>query len=227
MKKQTCKSDQISIILATNNLALKKDILKSIAIDNRLRILATVTTGRKLIKLSRQLNPDVIISQVGLQTNNDGLMAAKSIYLDMPEIGIIILSSENNKTMLRGIVQYGAKGHLHNLSAKRQIVSAINKVYKQQIYFCDYTSDILKKFLTGRRITNENINELDILSIKQIRVVKLICEGYNNQEIAQRLGMAKRTVESIRDEIHKKTGTKNTARIVVYAIQKGIFDYNE
>lgn len=117
----------------------------------------------------------------------------------------------------------GAVGYLLKSVSADELVFAIKHVVLNNLYICsELTSKFLKRLLTIPH-PSEKQSLLDIeFSAKEIEVLGLITEGYTNQEIADKLFTSKRTVESQRQALIDKTGSRNTASLVRYAISNGV-----
>ncbi|MBQ5691183.1 MAG: response regulator transcription factor, partial [Alistipes sp.] len=134
-----------------------------------------------------------------------------------PNLKVICLSMYGDEKYYSMMVEAGAKGFLLKDSSIDEVFEAIDRVMAGEEYFCKEIMRVLSDAM--RR--NE---EADKLSEREIDVLLEICRGLSTQEIADKLFLSKRTVDSHRANILEKTGSKNTASLVVYAIKHNLVE---
>lgn len=190
-----------------------------------INLLGETSNGYELIKLTRKVKPDVIITDIKMPIM-DGIEATKQLTGEFPAIGIIALSMFDEENLIVDMLEAGAKGYLLKNAHKEEIVSAVKSVYQGQSYYCRDTTNKL-----AQMIANSNYNPYKKIvtpefTEKEIMVMKLICQECSNKEIAENLGLSKRTVEGYRERILEKINAKNSVGIVVYAIRHKIYNTN-
>ena len=149
----------------------------------------------------------------------DGAQATERALARRPELRIITLSMFGEESYYTRMVQAGARGFLLKDSDIGDVVEAIDTVMAGGSYF----SPQLLSSLAGRLRTREDAPDEE-LSAREREILVAVCRGLSNQEIADELFISKRTVDKHRANILEKTGCKNTASLVVYAIRKGIVE---
>ena len=105
---------------------------------------------------------------------------------------------------------------------KKQLISAVESVFEYGIYFTKVDKEMLVKYM-GSNSKRSIFNNNEELSKREIEVLKLICDEYTSQEIADKLFISKRTVEGHRQKVIDKIGAKNTVGLVVYAITNKLY----
>jgi len=219
------KTKQIKIILADDHEIFRDGFKSMLRKQPSIEMIGEAANGDELVKLTRQLLPDVVVTDIKMP-KMDGLEAAKIIAREFPRIGIIALSMIDEESQIIDMMEAGAKGYLLKNAHKNEIVNAINAVYDGEVYYCNETSSKLSRLIAA----NEKIpfirkKEKIEFSDKEIDVILLICEQLTNKEIAQRLNLSIRTIEGYRDRIQEKIGARNAAGIVVYAIKNNIYQF--
>ena len=219
------KTKQIKIILADDHEIFRDGFKSMLRKQPSIEMIGEAANGDELVKLTRQLLPDVVVTDIKMP-KMDGLEAAKIIAREFPRIGIIALSMIDEESQIIDTMEAGAKGYLLKNAHKNEIVNAINAVYDGEVYYCNETSSKLSRLIAA----NEKIpfirkKEKIEFSDKEIDVILLICEQLTNKEIAQRLNLSIRTIEGYRDRIQEKIGARNAAGIVVYAIKNNIYQF--
>ena len=149
----------------------------------------------------------------------DGAQTTERALARRPELRIITLSMFGDESYYSRMVEAGAKGFLLKDSDIGDVLEAIDTVMAGGSYF----SPQLLTSLTGRMRTREDVPD-EPLSSREREILVAVCQGLSNQEIADSLFISKRTVDKHRANILEKTGCKNTASLVVYAIRHGIVE---
>jgi DNA-binding NarL/FixJ family response regulator len=146
----------------------------------------------------------------------------------MPSLNVITLSMLGENAYYSDMVSVGAKGFLHKDSEFEEVVEAVHTVCNGGSYFSESLLTSLSQSLRSVYIFAGDSSKVDTseeceecLSEREIEILVAICRGLSNQEIADELFISKRTVDKHRANILEKTGCKNTASLVVYAIRNG------
>jgi DNA-binding NarL/FixJ family response regulator len=218
------------IMMAGTSKQLKN--LKDIIEKKGYTVVRRVTAGRRLVKLSHKYEPDIVIMDTGIE----GISPAETVMKLNRGIRVIILAARIKANTLPAMLAAGVKGYLINYRIGNEIIQAITAVQNDEQYFCANTKIMVQKL---RSVTGSVDNLKSPAAIEDLKkeitkqtftkgefeTINLVCKGFSNQEIADYIGNGIRTVQSTRLIISKKTGTKNTASLVVYAIRNKIFDY--
>ena len=149
----------------------------------------------------------------------DGAQTTERALARRPELRIITLSMFGEESYYSRMVEAGARGFLLKDSDIGDVLEAIGTVMGGGSYF----SPQLLSSLTGRMRTRDDAAD-DQLSSREREILVAVCRGLSNQEIADELFISKRTVDKHRANILEKSGCKNTASLVVYAIRNGIVE---
>jgi len=154
----------------------------------------------------------------------DGFELVEILREKYPDLKIIILSSHYKSSVLGYMVKLGVSAFLPKNSNKITFIEAIKQVHKNGIYFTKEDHSMLLSYLNDSQKNKALFETGDELSIREKEVVKLICKELTNQEIAEKLSLSPRTIESHRQRILDKIGAKNTVGLVIFAVVNGIYD---
>lgn len=154
----------------------------------------------------------------------DGFELVEILREKYPELKIIILSSHYKSSVLGYMVKLGVSAFLPKNSNKKTFIEAITQVRKNGIYFTTEDHNLLLSYLNDTQKNKGLFDNGDELSDREKEVVKLICEELTNHEIAEKLSLSPRTIESHRQRILDKIGAKNTVGLVIFAVVNGIYD---
>ncbi len=172
--------------------------------------------GQEFLSQLLATDIDVVFMDISMPVMG-GIEATQRALEIRPELKIITLSMFGDENYYAGMVEAGAKGFLLKDSDIDEVTAAIEAVMNGENYFSPTVQRSISNsiYSTG----TEDDSECDFLSPREIEILVGICQGLSNQEIADELFISKRTVDKHRANILEKTGCKNTASLVVYALR--------
>lgn len=182
------------------------------------RVVAEAAGGEEFLSMLDTLEADVVFMDFAMP-GIDGAQTTERALARRPELKIITLSMFGEESYYSRMVQAGARGFVLKDSDIGDVIEAVETVAAGGSYF----SPLLLSTLTGRMRTREDVAD-EQLSSREREILVAVCRGLSNQEIADELFISKRTVDKHRANILEKTGCKNTASLVVYAIRNGIVE---
>lgn len=184
------------------------------------RVVGEAASGEEFLAMLDTLDADIVFMDFAMP-GLDGAQTTERALARRPELRIITLSMFGDESYYTRMVEAGARGFLLKDSDIGDVIEAIDTVMAGGSYF----SPQLLASLAGRMRTREHEQTADEpLSLREREILVAVCRGLSNQEIADELFISKRTVDKHRANILEKTGCKNTASLVVYAIRSGIVE---
>lgn len=182
------------------------------------RVVAEAGSGEEFLELLPGTDADVVFMDFSMP-GIDGAQATERALLLRPELKIVTLSMFGEESYYTRMVEAGAKGFLLKDSDIGEVIEAVETVLAGGSYF---SAQLLSSIAQRMRTRETEADEP--LSSREREILVAVCRGLSNQEIAEELFISKRTVDKHRANILEKTGCKNTASLVVYAIKNGIVD---
>jgi DNA-binding NarL/FixJ family response regulator len=159
--------------------------------------------------------PDVLITDISMPEMN-GLELTRAVKEKFPQIKILALSMFGERNTISEMLEAGINSYILKNTAKQELLSAINKVAEGGMFFSDEVSnELMKPAQTGTK-HDESVS----LTPREIEILRLIEKNYSNAQIAERLFISERTVETQRKNIFRKTNTKSVVGLIKYAIEK-------
>ena len=200
------------VILADDH-KLMLDALKKL-LEPEFAIVGEFEDGLELVKAARQLNPDVIVLDIGMPTMN-GLTAGLRLKQQMPAVKLIYLTMSQDQDMAAEAFRLGANGYLLKSSAGSELVSAIRLVVRGGSYITPrMTEDVV-----GSSINHfKNLKNANHLTLRQREVLQLLAEGRSMKEAAFLLNVSPRTVAFHKYTMMEHLHIKSTAELVQYAL---------
>jgi len=166
--------------------------------------------------------PDVALIDIDMPGMN-GVELNEQLQTRYPQIKVVVLSIYTQERIISRMINAGAAAYLFKNCEKEEFMQAIRTVYKSGFYVNKPVFEALQR-VKKQDNTLRNINSIAIeLTNRETEILRLICQEYSNPEIADKLALSVRTVEGHRNNLLLKTGCRNTAGLVLFAIRYGIF----
>ena len=212
----------INIIMADDHEIFRDGFAVMFRRSTDIKLIAEARNGRQLVTLVEKHNPDIVLTDIKMP-DMDGVEATRIITNKFPQVGIIALSIFDDDNLIIDMLDAGAKGYLLKNAHKKEIIEAIRTVNRNDPYYCNHTSAKLAALIaTSRFNPNKPVDKI-AFNEKELEVMRFICKQFSTKEISEAMHLSGRTIEGYREKILEKTLARNTAGIVVYAIQHGIF----
>ncbi|HOY05568.1 MAG TPA: response regulator transcription factor [Saprospiraceae bacterium] len=193
-----------------------------------LQVMLEAENGQDLldkIRASDEL-PDVLLLDLKMPVMG-GIEAAEVIRREFPSILIIVISSHFSKAFIINMIEIGASAYLGKNTAPDEVVETIRMVREKGFYYNTSVMAIIRENIMAP-MQGKNSRDMQVeITNREKEVLQLICEEYTTQEIADRLFLSVRTVDGHRNNLLSKLGCRNTAGLVVYALQNGLVKIRE
>lgn len=216
------ENNPIRILLADDHEIFRDGFRAMIRKQPDVVIAGEAGDGEELVRIATELDPDVVVTDIKMP-RMDGIAATRQLLSVRPGLGIIALSMFDEEQQIVEMLEAGAKGYLLKNAHKKEIVAAIKSVYGNIPYYCEETSARLATMIGKSQHRGAAAHPTAEFSEKEIEVMQCICKEMMNKEIAAALHLSVRTIEGYRERIQEKTGARNAAGIVIYAIRHGIY----
>lgn len=205
----------IRVLLADDHTILLDGLSMVLNQYPNIEVVGVANDGSEVIKHLHEIQVDVVMIDVQMP-KMDGFQTANAIRDNFPHVKILVLSMHNDRPYIERMYQIGASGYLLKTANIDEILAAIEKVHKGELHF---SNDVILTVLNYNRNQNSSVVKL---TRREHQVIELIAKEHSNVEIAQILNLSVETINTYRKNLLKKTGVKNTAGLVRYAINQGI-----
>ncbi len=175
-------------------------------------VISEASNGREFLDMLPGMQPDTVLMDINMP-GMDGAEATRIALQDRPELPVIALSMFGDEAYYYKMIDAGVKGFVLKDSEIGEVKDAIRAVMAGENYF---SRDLLVRVIKNLRLTSAEEN---LLSERELEILRLICQGLSNHEIAENLFISKRTVDKHRANILSKTQSRNTAHLVMNAIR--------
>ncbi len=208
-------------LLLVDDHKMVREGLKSVLEKEGFKIVAQANNGIEALNILKVSRVDIVLTDINMP-KMDGVELMRNIKAEYPDQKVIALTMLGENQHIKQMLKAGASGYLLKNSSIREIKSAIEEVMIGKIYYSHEVTQIVMDNLMGKKGSNMVV---DIpLSTRELEVLHLIIKEYSNQEIADKLFISTRTVDAHKRNLLEKTGSKNIAGLVVYAVEKRLFE---
>ncbi|MFY0626683.1 MAG: response regulator transcription factor [Reichenbachiella sp.] len=211
-------------ILLVDDHKMIREGIKSFLEDNLdYEIVGEGKNGIEAIELYKSKEVDLVIADILMPVMNGMELVEELLKIDA-NAKIIALTMLNERQHIKQMMKLGASGYLLKNCTENQLNDAIKSVMKGEKYYSSEVTDVLMNSDTNTVKVKSRLSVEIPLTNREIEVLHLICKEYTNKEISDELFIGMRTVDAHKRNLLEKTGCKNMAGLVVYAIERNLFD---
>ncbi len=219
MKKD--KPSKIRLLLVDDHPIVLDGIKSHLCAQPEFEVVGDAANGQEALRKAKLALPDVILMDISMPHMN-GLEAIGHLRKQVPNAKILILTMHESKEYIAQVVRSGARGYLLKDSAPAELVAAIKAVHSGEVYFSPSVSKVLVQEMTNASRSPLNGPPQPTLTDREREVLSHISEGLLNKQIADRLGIGVRTIETHRERIMRKLDIHTVAGLTKYAISRGM-----
>jgi DNA-binding NarL/FixJ family response regulator len=168
--------------------------------------------------MSRELQPDAAIVDISLPVTN-GIELTKTIRCCAPETAVLILTMHDESLYAEESMRAGAQGYLMKSEAPEKLVTALERLLRGDTYFSSAVKQKMLHVMAQRKRRRPDF-PIDALSARELEVLRLMGDGYTALEIAERLGLSRKTIDTYREHLRRKLGIDDSNDLIRYAIQR-------
>jgi RNA polymerase sigma factor (sigma-70 family) len=214
-------SKKIKIVLADDHQMFLDGLYSLLSQLENVEILATANHGKQLLEKMRRLHHiDVAVVDMHME-QMDGIETTRNIKKEFPNVRVIGLTMENDINSIKEMLDAGASGYLLKNTGKSELEIALERVADGEFYLSQSVGNQLAQDMLHLRQRKEmkGQNGLDVLTEREKEILTMIAEEMTNQEIAEKLFISPKTVETHRKNLMKKIGVNNTLGVYKFAVQ--------
>lgn len=210
----------INLVIADDEELFRVGISYILSRDPEITIVFEASNGKELLEYlaGSEVLPDIVMTDIKMPELN-GVEATKAIHQGYPEVRVIALTTYNTKPFIRNMIDVGASAYLVKDSPPDEVIHTIKQVFYNGFYYDKHVMDILNNRFSGDEDAEKTAFDDDFLTEREKEVLELICRQFKTAEIGEKLFISPRTVEVYRKNLLLKTGVKNIAGLVIFAIQ--------
>jgi DNA-binding NarL/FixJ family response regulator len=211
---------KVRILLVDDHKMVREGLRLLLEKDEEMEVVGEASEGRVALDQVRELSPDVVIMDVAMP-NLNGIEATREILAERPATKVVMLSMHSDKRFVINSLKCGARGYLLKNSAFVELLDAIRTVSRGQIFLSPSISGIIIEDYV-HRLSKPEPKEAKSLTAREREVLQLLAEGNVTKEIAEKLHISVKTVETHRLQIMDKLEMHTIAELTKYAIREGL-----
>ncbi len=208
---------RIKLLLVDDHPVVRKGISSCLARHEQLQVVGEASDGQEAMLKARELMPDIVLMDIDMPRMN-GLAVAEWLHKEIPKIKVLILSMHSNTEYVMRIIQSGASGYILKEAPTEELVRAIETVNNGEAFF----SPEVARAALNKYVRSGGGSASGQLTRREQEVLVQIAEGLSNKEIAGKLGVGVRTVETHRERIMRKLNIHSVAGLTKFAITHGM-----
>jgi len=205
------------ILIVDDHDAIRRGIRQLLEGTHYYRVVGEAADGRAALELAITTRPDIAIADFALPLLN-GVDLAKALMRELPRIEVLMYTMHDQENLIIDVFRAGVRAFVLKSDPATNVIAALDALSVHRPYFSGPISDKL----LDRLVASKPSSEVSILTDRECQVVKQVAEGYTNREIALRLGISLKTVETHRGNAMHKLGMKTPAELVRYALRNNL-----
>jgi NarL family two-component system response regulator LiaR len=210
--------DKIRVLLAEDHVMVREGTREFIKREADMEVVGEAGDGEEAVKLAKELKPDVVVMDIAMPKLN-GVEATKQIKALNPSIAVLILTAYDYDQYIFALLEAGAAGYLLKGVRVNELIDAIRAVYAGE----SVLHPVVARRVVDRLVApgGKEAKPAEILSEREMEVLKLAATGVSNKDIAQQLFLSPRTVQVHLGNIFSKLGVASRTEAILYALKKG------
>lgn len=214
--------EKIKLGLTDDHLLFRRGLASILATYEQIQVVLQTSSGPELLEQLLHTELDVVLLDLEMPEMN-GIQTAEALREQYPDLKILILSMYDDDHFIQHLMEVGANGYLLKDAEPDEVVQAVVAAAKNGFYFSERVSKVVLQGLANKKKVKPIFRNQVRLTKRELQVLQLICEEQTNNEIGEQLFLSPRTIEGYRNRLLEKTGVRNTAGLVVFAIRNELF----
>lgn len=212
----------IKVILVDDHQLVRDGIKALLAGMEGIEVTGEASSGTEMLALLNSNAPDVALLDISLP-DISGIDLCRKIIAQYPEIKVLFLSMYTTEDYIFNAIKAGAKGYLPKNISRNELFNAVKEVSAGNEYYSETISNIiLKSYIRKAKTPDDELQDSgELLSKRETEVLRCFAEGLSNPQIAEKLFISTRTVESHKNHIMQKLNLKTQVELLKYAIKNG------
>ncbi len=205
-----------TILIVDDHPLVRKGMVTLVSQEADLSVVGETDEMAEAVRLAEALTPDLMIIDISLKTGN-GLELVKQITARHPSIKMLVCSMHDESLFAERCLRAGAEGYVNKEAASEQVINAIRTIFSGKTFVSPYLAErLLSRIVSGG---SGDVSPIETLTDRELEVFGLIGQGLTTRQIAERLHLSYKTIESYRENLKAKLSLKNAAELNRHAVQ--------
>ncbi|MGH2509183.1 MAG: response regulator [Ktedonobacteraceae bacterium] len=213
----------IHILLADDHTILRAGLKMMLNAQPDMEVVGEAQDGRQALHEALRLHPDIILMDITMPDMN-GIEATKQVKKQLPEVKVLILTMHENEEYVFQALRAGASGYMLKEAADTDLINALHVIQSGNFYLSPTAQSVMVGDYLQRVRAGEEKDSYSSLTERERGILKLVAEGFTNNQIAERLVISPKTVDTHRTHIMDKLNLHSRAELVKYAMRRGLLE---
>lgn len=214
--------EKIKVLIADDIMILRQGLKAVLEQDPELQVVALAENGKEALEKCKVYRPDVVMMDMRMP-DYDGAYGIRAIKEQLPDIRVLVLTTFDDEETIEKAVSSGADGYILKEMEDAKVIASVKSVYAGMSIFGSGVYQVMKKQMEAGPSRQQPADaEESGLTPRELDVVKLVAQGYDNKEIATELYLAEGTVRNQISKILEKLELKDRTQLAVYAVKHGL-----
>ena len=220
------KANKVTVLVADDHPLLRRSLRNLLEEQPDFQVVAEASDGEEAVKLATELEPDIIIMDIGMPKLN-GLEATRRIKASHPNVAILILTVYDDEKYALEVLRAGAAGYLTKSVFGEEVVQAVRGIITGEVVLSPLIAELLLKQAARYPTKPVSLEAGEKLSTREVEVIKLAARGMSNKDIAAHLRLSVRTVKGYLANIFSKLGVGSRTEAVVRGLETGFLTIDD
>ena len=209
---------KISVVIVDDHKIFRDGLLLLLEHFDFVEVVGEASDGEEFLELLTNVVPDIVLMDIKMPKIN-GIEATKMALEKYSNLKIIALTTFFEDEYVEQMLLSGVEGYMLKRSDVEDFEKAIKKVYRGGCYFSDEIIDVITRNLNKYKEQSNIKQDRPNFTDREQQILELVCKGFNNEQIAERIFLSPKTIEKHKSSLFHKTGTFNTVNLVIYAFK--------
>lgn len=214
---------EIRVAIADDHKIFRKGVILSMRHYSNIKFILEAENGQELLDKIEEFKPDVVLMDLRMPVK-DGIETTRYIKEHYPTVLIIVLTMHEEEKFVIHLMENGANGYLLKSTDPAEIKKAITDVVDKGYYLNNFVNKILLEKAQNKNKSIPSLAREIEISDKEKEVLTYICMEFTSHQIGEKMEISSRTVESIKERLMERFGTKNTAGLVFFAVKNHLIE---
>jgi two-component system response regulator NreC len=216
------RKSKIRVMIADDHAILRAGLKLLVNAQADLEVVSEAPDGAQAVQVARETRPDVALMDLTMP-GTGGMQALQQIVQACPKTRVLVLTMHDDPAYLRSVLAAGASGYVLKRSVDAELLAAIRAVHRGGTFVDPSLANVLVQDVLAKGSPKASrARAVNILSERELQVLRLVARGYSSQQIATQILVGVKTVETYRSRMAQKLGLRTRSDVVRYAVQMGL-----
>jgi two-component system, NarL family, response regulator NreC len=216
------RTPKIRVMIADDHAILRAGLRMLVNAQTDMEVVSEAPDGEQAVQVARETRPDVALLDLTMPRVG-GMKALQEMTRDCRETRVLVLTMHDDPAYLRSALAAGASGYLLKRAVDAELIAAIRAVHRGGIFVDPRLAKVLVQDVIAKRSAKaDSTRPANILSRRELQVLRLVARGYTSAEIAKQIFVGVKTIETYRSRLAEKLGLRTRSDVIRFAVQMGL-----